>query len=59
MWTQLEKYTTFITIIFFRGHLEDAGVDGWIILRWIFRKLVGWGMDWIDLAQERTGGGHV
>jgi hypothetical protein len=35
-----------------RDHLEDAGVDGKIILRWIFRKLGG-GMDWIDLAQDR------
>jgi hypothetical protein len=34
-----------------RDHLEDPGVDGRIILRWIFRK---WdeGMDWIDLAQD-------
>jgi hypothetical protein len=32
--------------------LEDPGVDGRILLRWIFTK---WdvGMDWIDLAQDR------
>jgi len=35
-----------------RGHLEGPGVDGRIILRWIFRKWVG-GMDWIDLPQDR------
>jgi len=35
-----------------RKQLEDPGVDGRILLRWIFRKLDG-GMDWIDLAQER------
>jgi len=35
-----------------RDHLEDPGIDGRIILRWIFRKWVG-GMDWIDLAQDR------
>ena len=30
-----------------RDHLEDPGVDGWIILRWIFRKwYVGHGLDW-------------
>jgi hypothetical protein len=28
------------------------GVDGRIILRWIFRKRL-WGMDWIYLAQDR------
>ena len=33
-------------------HLEDPGVGGRIILRWIFRKWDG-GMDWIDLAVDR------
>jgi hypothetical protein len=29
-----------------RNHLENPGVDGRIILRWIFRKLdVGYGLD--------------
>jgi len=32
--------------------LEDPGVDGRIILRWIFRKWDVGGMDWIDLAQD-------
>jgi hypothetical protein len=33
-------------------HLEDPGVDGRIMLKWIFKK---WdvGMDWIDMAQDR------
>ena len=35
-----------------RVHLEDPGVDGKIILKWIFRKWDG-GMDWIDLAEDR------
>jgi len=35
-----------------REHLEDPGVKGRIILRWIFRNWDG-GMDWIDLAQDR------
>jgi hypothetical protein len=35
-----------------RDHFEDPGVDGMIILRWIFRKWDG-GMYWIDLAQDR------
>jgi hypothetical protein len=30
----------------------DPGIDGRIILRWMFRK---WGQDWIDLAQIGTG----
>jgi len=32
--------------------LEEPGVDGRIILRWIFRKRDR-GMDWIDLAQDK------
>jgi hypothetical protein len=35
-----------------RDHFENPGVDGWIILRWIFRKWGG-GTDGIDLAQDR------
>ena len=33
-------------------HLEDIGLRGRIILKWIFKKM-GWGVDWIDLAQDR------
>jgi hypothetical protein len=33
-------------------HLGDPGVDGRIILNWIFKKWYG-GMDWIELAQDR------
>jgi hypothetical protein len=32
--------------------LGDPGVDGRIILKWIFKKWDG-GMDWIELAQDR------
>jgi hypothetical protein len=32
---------------------EDPGVDGRIILKWIFERLDGWGMDRINLAQDR------
>ena len=35
-----------------RDYLEDLGVDGRIILKWIFKKL-GRGTDWINLAQYR------
>ena len=34
------------------NHLEDTGVDGRIILKWIFRKWYGV-MDWIELLQDR------
>jgi hypothetical protein len=36
-------------------HLEDPGVDGKIILKWMFEKWdSGMGViDWIDLAQDR------
>jgi hypothetical protein len=33
--------------------LEDPGIDGRIILKQIFEKWVGGGMDWFDLAQDR------
>jgi hypothetical protein len=41
-----------------RKHLEDPGVNGRIILRWIFRKWGGIrnGSSWLRL---RTGGGHL
>ena len=47
-WGRREVYTGF-----WWGNLRerDQGVDGRIILRWIFRI---WGdMDWIELAQDR------
>ena len=33
-------------------HLEDPGIDGRIILKWIFRQWDG-GTNWIDLAQDK------
>ena len=42
-----------------RDHLEDTGVDGSIILRWIFRKWdvgVWTGSRWLRIG---TGGGHL
>ena len=36
-----------------RDHLDDPGVDGRIILRWIVRKWHWVGMDWIELDQDR------
>ena len=41
--------------------MENLGVDGRIILKWIFKKQEG-GVDWINLAQDRDmvvgSGGH-
>jgi hypothetical protein len=34
------------------GHLGDPGVDGRIILKWIFKTWDG-GMDWIEPAHDR------
>jgi hypothetical protein len=42
-----------------RGYWGDQGVDGRIILRWIFRKLegvMGTGWSWLRIG---TGGGHL
>jgi len=42
-----------------RDRLEDPGVDGRIILRWIFRKLhvgVWTGSSWLRIG---TGGGQL
>jgi hypothetical protein len=36
-----------------QNHLKYPGIDGRIILRWIFRKWHGGGKDWIELAQDR------
>ena len=34
-----------------RGHLEDEGVDGSIILKRVFKKWNG-GMDWFEMGQD-------
>jgi hypothetical protein len=42
-----------------KDHLEHPGVDGRVILRWIFRKWDGWirtGLIWLRIE---TGGGHL
>jgi hypothetical protein len=33
--------------------LEEPGVDGRIIVRWIYKELDVGGMEWIVLAQDR------
>jgi hypothetical protein len=41
-----------------RDHLDDLGVDGRVILERFFKNERG-GMECIDLAQDRVGGGHL
>jgi hypothetical protein len=47
-----------VHILFWWGNLrevdqlEDSGIDGRIILKWILRKCDG-GLDWINVAQNR------
>jgi hypothetical protein len=37
-----------------RDHLEDRGVDGRMGSKWILWRLAGgWGLEWIQLAQDR------
>jgi hypothetical protein len=36
-----------------RDHLGDPGIDGRIILRWMFKEVECRGMDGIELAQDR------
>jgi hypothetical protein len=40
-------------------YLEDPGINGKIILIWILQKwnLGGWDIEWINLAENRSGYG--
>ena len=42
-----------------KSNMRDPGVDGTIILRWIFRKRDVGIVDWIQLAQDRDIGGYL
>jgi hypothetical protein len=50
VWLTGEVHTGFWTRA--RNQFEDLGLDGRIILKRIFKKLV-WMMDWIALLQDR------
>ena len=60
MWERKGVYTGFwCGNLSERDHLRDPGVNGRIILRWIFRKLdvvVCTGSRWFRIE---TGGGHL
>ena len=54
MWERGEMYTGFWWgNVRERDQLGDPGVDGRIILIWIFRKWDVGAMDWFELAQGR------
>jgi hypothetical protein len=36
-----------------KGHLKNQGVDGRMGSKWILGRLVGGGVEWIHLAQDR------
>jgi len=42
-----------------REHLDDPGVDGRILLRWIFRKLDAGAWTALIWLRIGTGGGHL
>jgi hypothetical protein len=42
-----------------RYHLEHPGVNGRIILRWIFRKWEMWAWIGSSWLRKGTGGGHL
>ena len=53
MWETEGIDTQFLWGVLGEGdQLEDLGVDGRIILRWIFRKW-DWGTNWIDPTHDR------
>jgi len=60
VWGRGKKYTWFWwRDLKVSDHLGDLGVDGRIILRWIFRKWdvgVWTGWSWLRIG---TGGGHL
>jgi hypothetical protein len=60
LWGRVEVYTVFwLGNVRERDHLEDPGLDGSTILRWIFRKWdvgVWTGSIWLRIG---TGGGHL
>jgi hypothetical protein len=51
---KMNTYTILVKTPEEKDHWEDLDVGGRIILKQTFRK-IGWGgMDWIDLAQDRS-----
>jgi len=42
-----------------RDHLDEPGIDGWIILRWIFRKWDVGALTGVIWLRTGTGGGHL
>ena len=55
VWGRVEMYTgLWWGHLREKDHLEDPGLEGRVILRWIFRKWDMRGMDRFDVAEDRN-----
>jgi hypothetical protein len=51
VWEKRSAYRVLVGKPEGKGNMEDSGVNGRVILKWIFERLDG-SIDWIDLTQD-------